>query len=91
MLNKCICFSENNSQHEQPALEMTSKIIFERTEDVRHKSLVIHKSCVEYISLKYVIEINSYCWEMLNGKISTTNNLLDFAMLVPSEVGLGWS
>ena len=62
------CTNETRSQHEQVTLQITLKIIFERMQGVRPKALVIYKSWIEYISLKNVIEVDSGCWEMLNGK-----------------------
>ena len=60
--------TDTKSQHEQFALEMTLKIIFERMEGVRPKALVIDKSWTEYRALKNVMEVDSSCWEMVNGK-----------------------
>ena len=51
--------------NEKFALEITIKIIFERLEGIRPNALVIDKSWIEYISLKNVIKIDRYCWEMV--------------------------
>ena len=71
-----LCTNDTGSQHEQLALEMTLKIIFEKMEGVRPKALVIDKSWTEYIALKNVIEVDSGCWEIVNGKRQQTSCLI---------------
>ena len=71
-----LCTNDTGSQHEQLALEMTLKIIFEKMEGVRPKALVTDKSWTECIALKNVIEVDSGCWEIVHGKRPQTSCLI---------------
>ena len=61
-----LCTNDAGYHHEQLALEMTLKKIFERMKGIRPNALVIDKCWVEYIALKNVITSDPYCWEMVN-------------------------
>ena len=72
-----LCTNDARSHHEQLALEMTLKKIFQRMKGVRPNALVIDKCWVEYIALKNVITSDPYCWEMVNDtKRKTTSQIL---------------